>query len=270
MLKRPAVASAKLKSIIERPQDGRNFFPEMQQQPGLTTGSEPRARKPNKPATQAGHTPSVFTTTHSAAHFLEAAAKTPSKLQFCPTLYADRKNQPIAAPDSKATLTRQNTPTHRITVRGIRQHKTSHHARRTTSFESAFNAKSVGKASKGWCEPALVAMNSLLSNIQLANDFQITLWIMLSDIIQQRSTLANHAKEAAATGIVASSRPHVRCHRIDSLGQKSDLDIRGTAVGSTFLKRFDQFFFSFFANGHSPTNYLGSSGVRHVPNTSTS
>lgn len=59
-------------------------------------------------------------------------------------------------------------------------------------------------------------------------------------------------------------------HRVDSLGQNSDLNIGRTAIGPTLLKRLDQFFFSFFANGHSPTNYLGSSGVRHVPDTSTS
>lgn len=127
MLKRPGVASAKIKSTIERPQDGRNFFPEMQQQPGPTTGSEPRARKPSKPATQAGTTPSVFTTTHSTAsftaHFFEAAAKTPSKQQSCLTFHAKLRNQPIAGQESSAMSTRQSTLTQRITIQAIRHQK---------------------------------------------------------------------------------------------------------------------------------------------------
>lgn len=119
-------------------------------------------------------------------------------------------------------------------------------------------------------KPALVAKGSLLSNVQLANDFQVSLWIMLSHVIEERSTLANHAKETASTGVVAGSCSHVNRHRVDALGQNSDLNISGAIISFALLKRLDQFFFSFFANGHSPTNYLGSSGVRHVPNTNTS
>jgi hypothetical protein len=126
------------------------------------------------------------------------------------------------------------------------------------------------KSKQGLVEPALVAEGSLLSNIQLADDFQVSLWVMLSHVVEERSTLAHHAKKTAPTGIVAGSCSHVYRHRVDSLGQNSDLNISGAIISFALLKRLDQFFFSFFANGHSPTNYLGSSGVRHVPNTSTS
>jgi len=70
----------------------------------------------------------------------------------------------------------------------------------------------------------------LLSDIQSADQIQISLRIMLPNIIQQGSTLANHSQKAASARVISDCPSHVLGHSVDTLRQHGNLHIGRTIV----------------------------------------
>jgi superfamily II helicase len=70
----------------------------------------------------------------------------------------------------------------------------------------------------------------LLSNIQSADQIQISLRIMLANIIQQGSPLANHSQKAASARVISGCTSHVLGHSVDTLRQHGNLHIGRTIV----------------------------------------
>ncbi len=105
----------------------------------------------------------------------------------------------------------------------------------------------------GSSEPAQ-DFNQLLADIQLANQIQIPLWVMLANVIQKRSSLADHPKQTAPARIIADSTTHVLRHSIDSFRQHRNLHIGRSIVAIMRAELSDNFLFSFFCNGHVKRN----------------
>ena len=97
-------------------------------------------------------------------------------------------------------------------------------------------------------------IQTLLADIQLANQFQIPLWIVLANVIEQRSSLAYHSEQTASARIVTDGTTHVLSHSVDSLRQHRDLHIWRTIVTLMRAKLADNFLSSFFGNGHVKRN----------------
>jgi hypothetical protein len=70
----------------------------------------------------------------------------------------------------------------------------------------------------------------LLSDIQSADQIQISLGIMLANIIQQGSPLANHSQQAASARVISDCASHVLGHSVDTLRQHGNLHIGRTIV----------------------------------------
>lgn len=77
---------------------------------------------------------------------------------------------------------------------------------------------------------------------------------MLTNVVEQRSSLANHSKQTASARIVSHCTTHVLGHSIDSLRQHGNLHIWRTIVTLMCAKLADYFLFSFFCNGHVKRN----------------
>jgi len=105
----------------------------------------------------------------------------------------------------------------------------------------------------GSSEPAQ-DFNQLLADIQLANQIQIPLWVMLANVIQKRSSLANHPKQTASARIITDGTTHVLSHSIDSFRQHRNLHIGRSIVTIMGAKLSDNFLFSIFCNGHVKRN----------------
>lgn len=105
----------------------------------------------------------------------------------------------------------------------------------------------------GSSEPAQ-DFNQLLADIQLANQIQIPLWVMLANVIQERSSLTDHPKQTASARIIADSTTHVLRHSIDSFRQHGNLHIGRSIVTLMCAELSDNFVFSFFCNGHVKRN----------------
>ena len=105
----------------------------------------------------------------------------------------------------------------------------------------------------GSSEPAQ-DFNQLLADIQLANQIQIPLWVMLANVIQKRSSLADHPKQTASARIVSHCTSHVLGHSIDSLRQHGNLHVWRTIIAIMCAELADNFLFSIFCNGHVKRN----------------
>ena len=77
---------------------------------------------------------------------------------------------------------------------------------------------------------------------------------MLSNVIEQRSSLAYHPEQTASARIVPDGTTHVLRHSVDSLRQHRDLHIWRTIVTLMRAKLADNFLSSFFGNGHVKRN----------------
>jgi hypothetical protein len=102
-------------------------------------------------------------------------------------------------------------------------------------------------------EPAQESKQSL-SDIQLANQIQIPLWIVLANIVQQRPSLADHPEQTASAGIVPNGPTHVLGHSIDSFREHGNLHIRRAIVPFMSAELANYFLFSIFCNGHVKRN----------------
>jgi len=107
---------------------------------------------------------------------------------------------------------------------------------------------------KGWSMRTSPRINQLLSDIQLANQIQIPLRIMLANVIQQRSSLANHPEQTASARIITGRTSHVLGHSIDSFRQHGNLHVWRTIVAVVCAELADNFLFSIFCNGHVKRN----------------
>ena len=102
-------------------------------------------------------------------------------------------------------------------------------------------------------EPAQES-KKLLADIQLANQIQVSLWIMLSNIIEQGSSLANHSEQTASARIVSYSPSHMLGHSVDSFREHCNLHVWRAIVALMCAELADNFLFSFFCNGHVKRN----------------
>ena len=107
---------------------------------------------------------------------------------------------------------------------------------------------------KGWFMRTSPRIYKLLADIQLTNQIQIPLWIMLANVIEQRSSLANHSEQTASARIITGRTSHVLGHSIDSFRQHGNLHVWRTIVTVMCAKLADNFLFSFFCNGHVKRN----------------
>jgi hypothetical protein len=90
----------------------------------------------------------------------------------------------------------------------------------------------------------------LLPNIEPSDQLQVPLRFVLSNIVEQRPTLANHFQQSATTRIIASRSPHVSSHAIDPLREHSNLYISGTAIVFVLPELLDDTLLTFFRDGH--------------------
>lgn len=102
-------------------------------------------------------------------------------------------------------------------------------------------------------EPAQES-KQLFTDIQLANQIQVSLRIMLANVVQKRPSLAHHSQQTASARIVSHCSTHVQSHSVDSFRQHRNLNIGRTIVAVMSAELADNLLFSFFCNGHVKGN----------------
>src|SRR5262252_6532867 len=73
--------------------------------------------------------------------------------------------------------------------------------------------------------------NRLLADAEFLNDLFVALGIMLSEVVKQAATLADHHEKAAPGGMVLLMRLEMLRQLTNTLTQDGDLDLGGTGVG---------------------------------------
>lgn len=88
-------------------------------------------------------------------------------------------------------------------------------------------------------------MQELSSQAELFNDCTITFDIVVLEVTEKAAAVAYHLVEAAAAVVVLLVRLEVLCKRVDSVGENSDLNFRGTCVAFVNLIGIDDFLLFF-------------------------
>jgi hypothetical protein len=91
----------------------------------------------------------------------------------------------------------------------------------------------------------------LLTNAQLSDDIEISLWILTPHIVEQTSATANQTQQASPGGVILAVSPHVLGQPINPLGQDGNLHLRRAGIGVGFLMVADNLGFSLFRDRHS-------------------
>ena len=73
--------------------------------------------------------------------------------------------------------------------------------------------------------------NRLLADAEFLNDLFVALGIVLSEVVKQAATLADHHEKAAPGGMVLLMRLEMLRQLTNTLTQDGDLDLGGTGVG---------------------------------------
>jgi hypothetical protein len=90
----------------------------------------------------------------------------------------------------------------------------------------------------------------LLTNAQQADDVEVSLRIMATNIIEQASSTANQTQQSTSRSKVASVSSHVFGQAVDSLGQDRNLYLWRASVGVIVSVFRNYGGFTFFRNRH--------------------
>ena len=104
----------------------------------------------------------------------------------------------------------------------------------------------------------------LLADVQSGNQFQVPCWIVLTNIIEQRSTVANHSEQTASARIISGASTHVHGHAVDTIGQEGDLHVGRTCVPFVLLESLQNLQLSVFRDCHSVSWQQGSLKIRET------
>ena len=104
----------------------------------------------------------------------------------------------------------------------------------------------------------------LLADVQSGNQIQIPCWIVLPNIIEQRSTVANHSEQTASARIISGASTHVHGHAVDTIGQEGDLHVGRTCVPFVLLESLQNLQLSVFRDCHSVSWQQGSLKIRET------
>ena len=74
-------------------------------------------------------------------------------------------------------------------------------------------------------------VNRLLTDAKLGDNGAVTLDVLLSDIVQQTTTLTDELEQTHAAVVVLLVHLQVLGELVDALGEDGDLDLRRTGVG---------------------------------------
>lgn len=109
-----------------------------------------------------------------------------------------------------------------------------------------------------------VRKSRLLADVQPGNQFQVPCWIVLANIIEQRSTVADHSEQTASARIISGASTHVHGHAVDTIGQEGDLHVGRTCVPFVLLESLQNLQLSVFRDCHSVSWQQGSLKTRET------
>ena len=109
-----------------------------------------------------------------------------------------------------------------------------------------------------------VRESKLLADVQPGNQFQVPCRIVLANIIEQRSTVANHSEQTASARIISGAPTHVHGHAVDTIGQEGDLHVGRTCVPFVLLESLQNLQLSVFRDCHSVSWQQGSLKTRET------
>jgi hypothetical protein len=104
----------------------------------------------------------------------------------------------------------------------------------------------------------------LLADVQPGNQFQVPCRIVLTNIIEQRPTVANHSEQTASARIISGASTHVYGHAVDTIGQEGDLHVGRTCVPFVLLESLQNLQLSVFRDCHSVSWQQGSLKTRET------
>ena len=100
---------------------------------------------------------------------------------------------------------------------------------------------------KGRCQNHLPLRKTLPTKAQFSDDGTVPLNVLLLEVVEQVSSVADHLQQAAAGMMVLLWTFTCSGQVVDSLGEQSDLDLRGTGVILAGAVSFDNCGFVFFS-----------------------
>ena len=101
----------------------------------------------------------------------------------------------------------------------------------------------------------------LFTDVQAAQQIDVSLWVVTTHVVQQTAATANHSQQTATASIIFGVAAHMFGQVIDAAGQNGDLHSGGSSVLLAGLEIGDRFRLCFFSDCHCSINFLQTSCV---------